>query len=270
MNKTRRKEKMSLDLSQSFANYKPRFNILTETNSYILKTAQNLEELSSLLKLRYDNFLAHTEHGKGVGGIDTDDFDSQCDHIIIYHKETKSICGTYRVLFTPFNQHFYSQQEFDISRFLSSPGNKMELGRACVRKEFRNTAVIDLLWKGIAHYIELTGANYLFGCSSIATVNPSLTKALSYYFKKNDFESEQYNVMTLPKYNFDLKDVPLPDMEQEDIKKNIPPLLRSYLTAGAKIHGPAALDRDFECIDYLTIINMEKLAPLYRKRYFRH
>ena len=260
---------MSFDISRQFANYKPHFKIFTETSSYVLKTAENIEELQALLKLRYNNFLAHTKHGKTVEGIDTDAFDSQCDHIIIYHKEKKNICGTYRILFTPINRSFYSELEFDLSRFLSSPGNKMELGRACVQKEFRNTAVIDLLWKGIAKYIELTKAEYLFGCSSITTVDPGVTKAFSHYFKENDFLSEEYDVKTLPKYFFDLEKTPLCSMDEEEIKKSIPPLLRSYLTAGAKVHGPAALDRDFECIDYLTIIQMKKLAPLYKKRYFR-
>ena len=260
--------KLDTDIESLFSDYTPHVSIYKETTGYILKTVDDPGELSDVFRLRYDNFLSHTHHGKKMQGLDVDHFDAKCDHIIIIHKETKKTCGTYRVFSSLFNKEFYSQMEFDISRFLDIPGNKMELGRACVDRDFRNMTVIDLLWVGIAEYIQRIKARYLFGCSSIGTTDPELIKSLSFYFRRNNHVSDQYKVSTWPSYHLDLDDVNSFE-DERDIKKQIPPLLGSYLSAGAKIHGTVAFDKDFECIDFFTILRLTDLSSLYKKRYFK-
>ena len=58
-------------------------------------------------------------------------------------------------------------------------------------------------------------------------------------------------------------------MDASDIKGLIPPLLRSYFTAGAKVYGEPALDLDFKCIDFLTILDVNNLTSGYKRRYFK-
>ena len=50
-------------------------------------------------------------------------------------------------------------------------------------------------------------------------------------------------------------------------KADIPKLLRAYLTVGAKICGPPALDRHFQTIDFLTFMDLETLSPATRARF---
>jgi putative hemolysin len=45
-----------------------------------------------------------------------------------------------------------------------------------------------------------------------------------------------------------------------------PKLLRTYLALGAKICGPPAFDREFKIIDFLTLIDLNSLAPAIRNR----
>jgi putative hemolysin len=45
-------------------------------------------------------------------------------------------------------------------------------------------------------------------------------------------------------------------------------LLRAYLTLGAKICGPPALDRQFKTIDFLTLVDLVKMPALARQRFF--
>ena len=54
-------------------------------------------------------------------------------------------------------------------------------------------------------------------------------------------------------------------MAGEDVK--VPKLLRAYMTLGAKICGPPALDRQFKTIDFLTLLDLEALHPLIRQRF---
>ena len=272
-------ERKARSLSQYFQNYRPHFHFSVESPRYTLKTAENIRELQSIFKLRYDNFLSHTAFGQSsdleLEGVDIDRFDPQCDHIAIIDKEKGgAICGTYRILCSRFHQRFYSEEEFDISRFLAIEGVKVELGRACVAQENRHGGVIDLLWKGIAKYIELSGAQYLFGCSSINTVDANTTKCITKFFQDGGHLSDEFGVVTVPPYVFDrgqglpasTSSTPLTPLEAKGL---IPPLLRSYLNAGAKVHGPPALDKNFECIDYFTIIDLNQLSPSHQRRYFK-
>jgi putative hemolysin len=60
-------------------------------------------------------------------------------------------------------------------------------------------------------------------------------------------------------------DCPLEQLAEEPPK--IPKLLRAYLSLGAKICGPPALDRQFKTIDFLTLLDLESLPALARARF---
>jgi putative hemolysin len=47
----------------------------------------------------------------------------------------------------------------------------------------------------------------------------------------------------------------------------IPKLLRAYLTLGAKICGPPAMDKNFKTLDFLTLLDMKTMSPLNRQRF---
>jgi putative hemolysin len=47
----------------------------------------------------------------------------------------------------------------------------------------------------------------------------------------------------------------------------IPKLLRAYLTLGARICWPPALDRQFKTIDFLTLLDLETLPALARRKF---
>jgi putative hemolysin len=51
------------------------------------------------------------------------------------------------------------------------------------------------------------------------------------------------------------------------VDEMIPALLQSYLKAGAKVAASPALDRDFKCVDFFTVLDMESLTQLYERRY---
>jgi putative hemolysin len=55
-------------------------------------------------------------------------------------------------------------------------------------------------------------------------------------------------------------DASLSQLAAESVK--IPKLLRAYLTRGAKICGPPALDRQFKTIDFLTLLDLETMPSL--------
>jgi putative hemolysin len=58
---------------------------------------------------------------------------------------------------------------------------------------------------------------------------------------------------------------PLLELCENPVK--IPKLLAAYLSLGAKICGPPALDREFKSIDFLTFLDLEVLPAAMVARY---
>lgn len=258
-------------LSPRFLTYSPKFIINVETPAYELKTAQTMDELIKLFELRYQVFFGDSPEQVSEDELELDEFDSNCDHIIIKCKETDKIVGTYRILCSLHVNKFYSQGEFNLDNFLNLPDTKMELGRACIHHGHRNGHVIDLLWKGIASYIKFSEAKYMFGCSSIMETELSRIKSIYNYMKDDGLISDEYDIKPIGKYAIENLDEIEPDqsLDARTIKKQIPSLLRSYMNAGAKIYGKPALDIEFRCIDFLTIIDLENLNSMFKKRYLK-
>lgn len=254
--------------------FKPKVEIFSEVGPMIVKTVSNVEELKTALRLRYEVF--HREMiGKGrPTGIDVDEYDFFCDHLVIINKKNSEIIGTYRLNSSLFSDQFYSSKEFNLNRILSQPGAKMELGRACIHKDFRSGFVISLLWRGIAEYMTATNSQLLFGCASIKTQSPREAALLyRHFFEEGRMTPEYFAPPTLP-YSMPELDMwiryfkePLTEAEKQEVKKLIPPLCRAYLKIGAYVGGEPAWDDEFKCIDFLTILHREDLNRTLWKRY---
>lgn len=255
-------------LSPRFWSYSPMFEIEIETNQYVLKTARSMDDLLDVFGLRHRIFLEDTACGAKSDGFDLDEFDDQCDHIIIIDKVTERVCGTYRLLSSLKTDEFYSQTEFNMDHFLASPGVKLELGRACIDYHHRNGAVIDLLWRGIARYVKLMKATVLFGCSSVKTVDFREARTLFDHLKEEDLHRDEFKIRSYGAFAVNIPEISPYGQDQIDAKRLLPPLLRSYFSAGARVYGYPAFDRDFECFDFLTILDLHDLTPSFKRRYF--
>lgn len=240
--------------------------IAVEKKNYIVKTADSTAELNAALKLRHEVFLEELLHKKKRGSIDRDRFDKFCDHIIIIDKRIDMIIGTYRLQSSLHSKKWYTATEFHMKSISRLPGIKLELGRACVHRDHRNGITIALLWEGIKAYVDASGANYLFGCSSIKTTDLEQIRVIYQHLKANGHLSHSYNIRPRSKYRLPVSNKQLmlaPTMTLEELKEKmkdrIPALLTSYLKVGAKVYGTPALDRDFRCIDFLTLLDTRNL-----------
>jgi putative hemolysin len=241
----------------------PFVHLEIRTPRYVLKTLDQASELEEVLKMRTSIF--GEEYGIEAldHNLDVDRFDLGCDHLIIKVPETGEIVGAYRLLCSAFTDSFYSATEFELDDFLESPGIKLELGRACIKKEHRKGAVISLLWRGIVQYAIETKADYLFGCSSIKTTSYASVREIQEGLLLNGRIGSEWNIEPCLSYQFreDEKNQPPCGLIE------IPSLLRSYFSAGAKVYGLPALDREFNCIDYLTILKLSELKSNFERRY---
>jgi dihydroorotase len=154
--------------------YKSHLQIEHQSEDFIIKTADSGAELLKALQLRHDIFVKEWQGVENPTGIDVDEYDFSADHLLIIDRKTSDVVGTYRLLCSKYTDRFYSQSEFIMTDFMMWPWTKLELGRACIKAEYRDGNTIDMLWKGLSRYIYYSGTKYLFGCSSLMKTEPEL------------------------------------------------------------------------------------------------
>jgi len=253
--------------------FKPKIQIENKIGNFVYKTVSTTTELRAALELRYDVFHREVIGKTKAYGLDVDAFDSVCDHLIIIDTRKNLIVGTYRLNCSLFSDRFYSQNEFMMARILAHPGVKLELGRACIHKDYRRGMVISMLWKGIADYMMATQAELLFGCATVKTDNPREAALLYRLFLEDNRISPQFFApptleYTMQNLNFWIPTFqnPLSQAEREEAELLIPGLCKSYLNLGAFVGGEPAYDPEFKCIDFLTVLRKADLRTHLWKR----
>lgn len=250
------------------AGFAPKIRMRIETEKFVIKTVETAEELRTVLGLRYEIFHREFRNSTLPFGLDVDRYDFICDHLIIQNKSNGQLIGTYRLISSTFSDVFYSQEEFHLDQLLKMPGIKLELGRACIDRGYRSGVVIALLWRGLAQYVREVKADYLFGCSSAKTMDPHEVSSIFQYLRDGGYVSGDFGVSPKPDYVMpELSERPGVQSNPDAAKEWIPSLLSSYLKAGAKVCGQPALDRDFQCTDFFTVLQTDKLTKMFERKY---
>ena len=234
---------------------------------YAVRIAQSPAEIQAAQALRFQVFNLELNEGLAhsyATGLDVDPFDAVCDHLLVEHVASGQIVGTYRLqtgASAKKNLGYYCEQEFHFDVYEPWRNEIVELGRACVERQHRNLFVLGLLWKGIADYAQEHGARYLIGCSSLTSQEPAAGASAYTELCRKYLAQPQWRTQPLPSHECPLHDV------TED-HTSIPKLLRAYVTLGAKICGPPALDCQFKTIDFLTLLDVDSLSESMRARFF--
>ncbi len=235
---------------------------------YTLRLASCVADVHAAQALRFGVF--NVEMGEGLAasyatGLDADLFDTACDHLLVEAEGTGEVIGTYRLQTggqAATSLGYYSAKEFDFTPYEPLRAELVELGRACVHSEHRNRAVLGLLWKGIAEYARVRGGRYLVGCSSLTSQNPADGAALYAALTVKHLAPAPFRTQPLPDLACPLVRLTLPP-------PRLPKLLAAYLSLGAKICGPPAIDREFQTIDFLTLVDLDTLPSHTVERFLR-
>ena len=224
--------------------------------AYAARFACTPADIAAAQALRFAVFNLELDEGlpESYGtGLDADPFDAVCDHLIVEDARSGSVVGTYRMQTgarAGSALGYYSEQEFDFSPFERSRAEILELGRACVHRQHRNFAVLNLLWKGIAAYAQERGTRYLMGCSSLTSQDAAVGTA-AYRRLLPHLAPPAWQTLPQRRWACAIDDCSLA------AQPDIPRLLSAYLALGAAICGPPAIDRKFGTIDFLTWLDIE-------------
>jgi putative hemolysin len=240
-------------------------DIRLEAGDFVARLALNEEERMAAYRLRFLVFNLEMNEGLEsayVDGHDKDHFDDVCDHMIVEDRRSGAIVGTYRMQMGEVaGKYFgyYSEQEFCFGPYESMRNQVVELGRACIHRDYRSSDVLHLLWRGIARYALVNGGRYMMGCCSLTSQDADMGHAVSETLQDCMVGPELRTVATAA-FALPAAATKIPDVKA-------PKLLRAYLTIGAKICSEPAIDREFKTIDFLTLLDLHTLHPRVAKRF---
>ncbi len=233
----------------------PRYTLLLTSEPGHILAAQ---------RLRYEVF--STESGftlRNEDQLDIDCFDDYCDHLIVREDHTGELVGCYRMLPPPgaiAAGGLYSAREFDISALDALRPFTVEMGRAVVRADHRNGAVILMMWTGILAYLDRCGYDYVIGCVSVPThtegppgsqLRGIRDAVLQRHGAAPEFTVRPYRPVQLEGRPLDSIDPPA--------RTTIPALMRGYLRLGAQICGEPAHDPQFGVGDFLALLDKRRV-----------
>lgn len=231
----------------------PRLSVGLARSALVIEDAQ---------RLRYKVFAE--EMGALIGGgtgLDVDEFDAHCDHIVVRDRDTLRVVGTYRVL-PPHRARaigrLYSESEFDLRRLDHLRPTMIEVGRSCVHRDYRSGPAIMLLWAALARYMKTHGYRHLIGCASTPLTDGGLQAAFVRDAAQRHLTPPEYRVFP---------HLPFPHEQIERVAHaELPPLIKGYLRLGAQICGEPAWDPAFNTADFPVLLALDRLD----RRYARH
>ena len=255
---------------------------IVNQNQLEVRLAKDGKEIVEVQKLRYevfvDEFGANVSHKNKNKCIESDKFDDHCDHLILIDKSTRTlmgnptIVGTLRLINSTNAKRFYgfySATEFNLNKILELKQNLLEIGRACVHKNYRGHIALHLLWLGLGKYVLKKDIAIIFGVASFNGTDATLfSSALSLLHHKYSASKELKFKARAP----NLVDMNMISIDELDYRKallQMPSLIKAYLRMGARVGQGAFVDTNFNTVDIGIIIKVELMDSKYKELYGR-
>ncbi|MDT7953611.1 MAG: GNAT family N-acyltransferase [Acetobacteraceae bacterium] len=245
-----------------------------------VRLAASSDEIDAAQALRYrvfyDEMGATAEASTAAAQRDADPWDAVADHVLVIDHEigagAAGVVGTYRLIQREAAAsvgRFYSEDEYDIRAITSFPGGVLELGRSCVDASHRGRAVMQLLWRGIAAYIDLHGIDLMFGCASLGGTDPDALAAELTYLYGHHLAPPALRPKALPDRYVDMRRLDPAAYDPRRANQSLPPLIKGYLRLGGFVGDGAVIDRQFNTVDVAIVVKTDLVTERYSKHYER-
>jgi len=245
-----------------------------------VRLAQTEAEIDAAQALRYrvfyEEMAARPSPEIAARRRDFDAFDDVCDHLLVLDRRRgegpEGVVGTYRLIRRVAAEkagRFYSAAEYDIQKMIDYPGEVLELGRSCIAQDARNTATMQMLWRGIALYAYHYDVQVMFGCASLPGTDASHhAQALSYLYHHH-LAPPEIRVRALSSRFIDMNMLPPDSYDRRKAMTRVPPLIKGYLRLGGFVGDGAVIDLEFNTTDVFIIVKTALVTEKYVRHYER-
>ena len=259
---------------KSGTSFDPNAPVLGVLGSLQVRLARSDCEIQAAQSLRYDVFFREnhgvSEPNNPTARRDMDDFDPYCDHLIVIDRINgrDEIVGTYRLMRQSQAKQmgrFYTETEFDLDPlFAANPGARfLELGRSCIKPEYRTKRTLELLWHGTWTYAVNHGTDIMFGCASFVGTEPEIHSGALGWLGEHAALDDHENCNAQGAHGISLKGLVRGKADLRSAMAGMPPMIKGYLRLGAKIGPQAVVDHKFGTTDVLVILKVRQINPKY-------
>lgn len=245
-----------------------------------LRLAENEDEIRAAQALRYRIFYEEmsAEPTAEMSRLrrDFDSFDDYCDHLLVIDRALpagpRRVVGTYRLLRRAMAEkrgQFYSVDEYDIRQILAFPGEILELGRSCIEPAYRQRSIMQLMWRGIADYVMYHEIGLMFGCASLAGVDPAAHALALSYLHHHHLAPANLRPRALPSRYVAMNMMPRDQVDARAALGQLPPLIKGYLRLGGFVGDGAVIDNQFHTTDVSVVVVTDRVTGKYYRHYTR-
>lgn len=239
-----------------------------------VRLARTPEDLRAAQRLRYDVFVEELGGGGPMvdhnARLERDHLDPFFDHLLLTDRRVDQVVGVYRLM--PAQKAaeaggFYSASEYDLTLLENSGRRVLELGRSCLRRDYRGGIAMHYLWQGLAQYVAEHQIEVLFGVASFhGTDVKALAQPLSFLHHRH-LAPERYRVRALEKSYQNMCLVNEAHLDRKAAMVKIPSLIKAYLRLGGYVGEGAYVDHGFNTVDICLIMDTHEMSARQARLY---
>ena len=255
---------------------------MIKNKQFDVRLARSKEEIEAAQSLRYEVFIqefgAKTSSRNHDNLRDEDKFDRNCDHLLLIDQNLDpsgpnyTVVGTVRLIEAHIamqNEGFYTSEEFNLSKILQMKKKCLEIGRACIKKKYRGSVALHLLWSGLAEYVVSRNITIMFGVASFHGTDVSKFSSALSYLNYNFSVPRELEFTVNPQSSCEMNIIPKEKLSVRNAMFEMPSLIRAYLRLGAKVGHGAFIDSIFNTIDIGIFIDTDFMNNRYKDFYGR-
>ena len=253
------------------------YAVLGRIGTIEVRLAKTTAEIEAAQALRFEVFFKERGIASDAANpIDADLFDAHCDHLLILDTAvlgplSDQLVGTARMLLSckaGNSDGFYSENEFTLRSLLARQPTKkfLEIGRTCIKTEWRSKRTVELMWQGIWAYALDNQVDVMVGCASLEGTVPA-AHAMALSLMHHHYRAKgAWRAKALPERFVKMDLMPAEAINLKQALLALPPLLKAYLRVGAMIGEGCVIDYEFGTTDVFIVLPVAKI----QQRYIRH
>ena len=235
---------------------------------YLARLAEGTADLQRAQALRHLCF-----RGEAAGpGLDADDYDDICRHVLVEDTQTGALVCCYRLLPLQGGEAIlrsYSAQFYELSQLAGFRGPALELGRFCIHPERRDPDILRLAWGAMTRIVDDTRAELLFGCASFhGTDSADYVEAFTMLKESHLAPPRWLPRVKAPRVFRFAQTLAARKPDTKRALLTMPPLLRTYLMMGGWVSDHAVVDAEMNTLHVFTGVEIRAI-PAARARALR-
>lgn len=221
-------------------------------HGFTLTVTRDPEDVRAARRLRHTVFVDEMGADPGPEGLEGDAFDAVADHLILRDgaRPEAGVVATMRMA----RGGAYTGQEFDLATLRASGRTFGELGRTCLHPAYRGGLAGLMLLQGMLGHARAAGFEIVLGTASFPGADaarhiPALRRLAMVAGAPADLCPRAHGPGAIR----------VQGEAPADAMRAVPPLIKTYLRAGAWVGDGAYLDRAFNTVDVCMVLDLARL-----------